>query len=79
MSSTFKDQLVQHNSLFQKPADRLVVSKEAKHLLGVGTTTLHKFVALKWLTPVRFSRRLVRYRASEIDSLIESFSKKGGA
>ncbi len=79
MSSTFQDQSVQHNPCLQKSSDRLVVSKEAQHRLGVGTTTLHKFVTLKLLTPVRFSRRLVRYRTSEIDSLIESFSKKGGA
>ncbi len=59
--------------------DVLLTAKETQHRLGIGPTTLNKFVCLKWLSPVRFSKRLVRYRASEIDALIEKFSKKGGA
>jgi predicted DNA-binding transcriptional regulator AlpA len=59
--------------------DTLLTAKEAQHCLGIGPTTLNKFVRLKWLSSVRFSKRLVRYRASEIDALIEKFSKKGGA
>lgn len=57
----------------------LLSAKEAQHRLGIGPTTLNKFVRLKWLTPTRFSKRLVRYRASEVDTLIEKFSKNGGA
>jgi hypothetical protein len=57
----------------------LLSAKEAQHRLGIGPTTLNKFVRLKWLTPVRFSLRLVRYRASEVGTLIEKFSKQGGA
>jgi len=57
----------------------LLSAKEAQHRLGIGPTTLNKFVRLKWLTPVRFSKRLVRYRSSEVDAIIETFSKNGGA
>ncbi len=57
----------------------LITAKEAQNRLGIGPTTLHKFVGLKWLTPVRFSKRLVRYLASEVDALIQKFSKNGGA
>ncbi len=56
----------------------LLTAKEAQHRLSIGPTTLNKFVHLKWLTPVRFSKRLVRYRASEVQALIDSFAKKGG-
>ncbi len=58
--------------------DTLLTAKEAQHRLGIGPTTLNKFVRLKWLTPVRFSKRLVRFRASEVQALIDSFAKKGG-
>jgi predicted DNA-binding transcriptional regulator AlpA len=57
----------------------LLSAKEAQHRLGIGPTTLNKFVRHKWLTPVRFSKRLVRYRASEVAALIEKCSKNGGA
>ena len=59
--------------------DTLLDANEAQHHLGIGPTTLYKFVRLKWLTPVRFSKRLVRYRASEVQALIDSFATKGGA
>jgi hypothetical protein len=59
--------------------DVLLSAKETQYRLGIGPTTLNKFARLKWLFPVRFSKRLVRYRTSEIDALIEKFSKKGGA
>ena len=45
----------------------------------IGHTTLHKWVKSGLLTPVRFSKRLVRYRASEVEALIEAAAKKGGA
>jgi hypothetical protein len=56
----------------------LLTAKETQQRLGIGPTTLNKFVRLKWLTPVRFSKRLVRYRTNEIDALIEKFMKNGG-
>ena len=59
--------------------DVLLTAKVAQYRLGIGPTTLNKFVRLKWLSPVRFSKRLVRYHASEIDALIEKFSNNGGA
>jgi predicted DNA-binding transcriptional regulator AlpA len=59
--------------------DVLLTAKETQHSLGIGPTTLNKFVRLKWLTPVRFSKRLVRYRAREVQALIDSFAKKSGA
>jgi len=59
--------------------DSLLDAIETQHHLGIGPTTLNKFVRLKWLTPIRFSKRLVRYRASEVQALIDSFAKKGGA
>lgn len=58
--------------------DTLLTAKEAQHRLSIGSTTLNKFVRVKWLTPVRFSKRLVRYRACEVQVLIDSFAKKGG-
>lgn len=45
----------------------------------IGLTTLHKWVKAGLLTPIRFSKRLVRYRASEVEALIESATQKGGA
>lgn len=57
----------------------LLSPKDTQHHLGIGPTTLNKFVRLEWLTPVRFSKRLVRYRASEVQALIDSFAKKGSA
>lgn len=45
---------------------------------GIGNTTLHKLVSLGLLTPVRFSKRLVRYRASEVEALIDDVAKNGG-
>ena len=44
----------------------------------IGQTTLHKWVKSGLLTPIRFSKRLVRYRASEVEALIEAASKNGG-
>ncbi len=44
----------------------------------IGHTTLHKLVKAGLLTPIRFSKRLVRFRASEVEALIEAAAKKGG-
>jgi predicted DNA-binding transcriptional regulator AlpA len=57
----------------------LIKAEEAQHRLGIGPTTLNKFVRLKWLTPICFSKRLVRYRTSDVQALIDSFANKGGA
>jgi len=70
-----------HNKISPDPAyplDTLLHAKETQLRLGIGSTTLNKLVHLKWLTPVRFSKRLVRYRASEVEALIETAAKKGG-
>lgn len=58
--------------------EALLTAKNTQECLGIGPTTLNKFVRLKWLTPVRFSKRLVRYRTSEVQALIASFTQKGG-
>jgi predicted DNA-binding transcriptional regulator AlpA len=50
--------------------DRLVTSREAQHLLGVGVTTLYKFCRLGRLKPVKFSRRCTRFRLSEVLALM---------
>ena len=44
----------------------------------IGHTTLHKMVKSGLLKPIHFSKRLVRYRASEVEALIETAAKKGG-
>lgn len=56
----------------------LLNAKEVQLQLSIGPTTLNKFVHLRWLQPVRFSTRLVRYRSSEVNKLIEQFSKNCG-
>lgn len=52
---------------------------EARQALGIGATTLNKFCHEGKLTPIRFSARCVRFRASEILALIDAHAKKGGA
>jgi hypothetical protein len=59
--------------------DTLLTAKETQHRLSIGPTTLNKFVRRKWLIPIRFSKRLVRYKSSEISALIDKFRKNGGA
>ncbi len=56
----------------------LLANNNVQELLGVGATTVHKLVKSGLLTPIRFSKRLVRYRASEVEALIEAAAKKGG-
>lgn len=58
--------------------ETLLYPKETQLRLRIGATTLNKLVRLKWLTPIYFSKRLVRYRASEVEALIETAAKKGG-
>jgi len=57
----------------------LVDASCGKQMLDVGFTTFYKLVALGHITPIRFSKRLVRYRASQIETLIETTAKNGGA
>jgi hypothetical protein len=61
-----------------EPWDILLSPKETCRRLGVGPTTLNKFVHLGWLTKYCFSKRLVRYRAREVQAFIEAATKKGG-
>lgn len=55
--------------------DRLVTAREAMYLLGIGSTTLYKFCRNGKLIPVKFSRRCTRFRASEIQSLINGTNR----
>lgn len=50
----------------------LASGKFIQEALDIGPTTLHKFVAEGKLTPIRFSRRLVRYRLSDVQVLIDA-------
>ena len=75
MALPIQDQMVQKTA----PSGELHTNVDVQHKCNVGATTVHKWVKQGLLTPIRFSKRLVRYRASEIDALIEKFSKKGGA
>jgi predicted DNA-binding transcriptional regulator AlpA len=59
--------------------DRLVTAREAMLLLGVRSTTLYKFCRNGMLSTVKFSQRCTRYRLSEIEALIDTATKKGGA
>jgi predicted DNA-binding transcriptional regulator AlpA len=59
-------------------ATLLVDASCAKRGLDVGFTTFYKLVKLGYLTPIRFSKRLVRYRVSEIEALIDATAKNGG-
>ena len=72
MSSTIQDQLVQN---IKEP---LLKIDDVQQSLKIGATTVHKMERLGLLTPVRFSKRLVRYRASEVAALIEAAAKNGG-
>lgn len=74
MVLTLKDQLVQHAT----PTEVLLKIDDVQQSLKVGATTVHKFVQAGLLTPIHFSKRLVRYRASEVEALIEAAAKKGG-
>lgn len=56
----------------------LASSKFIQGTLGIGSTTLHKFVAEGKLNPIRFSRRLVRYRLSEVQALIDAHAASRG-
>lgn len=62
----------------QEKSTALLSAQTVVSRFDIGYTTLHKLVRLKWLTPIYFSKRLVRYRASEVEALIETAAKKGG-
>lgn len=55
----------------------LASGKFVQEALDIGPTTLHKFVAEGKLTPIRFSKRLVRYRLSEVQTLIDAHAASG--
>lgn len=55
----------------------LASGKFIQEALDIGPTTLHKFVAAGKLTPIRFSRRLVRYRLSDMQVLIDAHAASG--
>jgi len=48
----------------------LLRSKEAQQALGIGATTLYKWCRQGLLTPIKFSRRCTRFKASEVHALI---------
>lgn len=72
MSLKSLDPLVQNN------IDSLLKIDDVQQYLQIGATTVYKMERLGLLTPIRFSKRLVRYRASEVATLIESAAKNGG-
>ena len=55
----------------------LASGKSVQEVLKIGPTTFHKFVAEGKLTPIRFSRRLVRYRLSDVQALIDAHAASG--
>jgi excisionase family DNA binding protein len=57
----------------------LTSSRDLQELLSIGQTTIYKLVAEGKLTPIRFSKRLVRYRLSEVQALIDAHATNGGA
>lgn len=59
-------------------ATLLVDASFARRGLDVGSTTFYKLVKLGYLKPIRFSKRLVRYRVSEIEALVDAIAKNGG-
>jgi predicted DNA-binding transcriptional regulator AlpA len=73
--------LPDQDQVVQKPvlSDTLHTNIDVQQQCNVGATTVHKWVKQGLLTPIRFSKRLVRYRASEVEALIQSAIKKGGA
>lgn len=62
----------------EKSTAMLLSAQTIVSRFDIGHTTLQKFVKSGLLTPIRFSKRLVRYRASEVEALIEAAAKNGG-
>ncbi|HUT61069.1 MAG TPA: helix-turn-helix domain-containing protein [Phycisphaerae bacterium] len=54
---------------------RLLTAKEAADTLSIGTRTLSRFVTLGRIRPVRFSARCVRFRLTDVRTLIDSAQK----
>ncbi len=75
MALPIQDQMVQKTALSGDLHTNIGVQQKC----NVGATTVHKWVKQGLLTPIRFSKRLVRYRASEVEALIEAATQKGGA
>ncbi len=62
----------------QEKSTALLSAQTIVSRFDIGYTTLHKLVKSGLLTPIHFSKRLVRYRASEVEALIETAAKNGG-
>ena len=61
-------------SLFERGAD-LLTAQEVAHRLAIGVRTLWRLVAQgKLPQPVRYSRKLVRWKVTDIDGYIQSLS-----
>jgi len=52
--------------------DRLLKPKEVAQLLGISINTLYNWNYLGKLQPIRFSKRMIRYRYSDVKKLIET-------
>ena len=60
-----------------QPAGDLLTKQEVARLLRVSVRTLERHVALgKFLAPIRFSQRCIRWRRQDIDDYLEQFGKK---
>ncbi|HRK40310.1 MAG TPA: hypothetical protein PK347_18195 [Burkholderiaceae bacterium] len=58
--------------------DHLTTARHAWTYLGISQTTFYKLVQAGFLTPIRFSKRLVRYRTRDVHGLVETIAKTGG-
>ncbi len=57
----------------------LISPKQAQYELSIGAITLYKSCDEGKLTPIKFSRRCTRFRWSDVQALIDSHAKNGGA
>ena len=53
----------------------LVSARSVASRCGIGMTTLYKWVKQGDLPAVRFSKRLVRYRLSDLEALLQAKGK----
>ena len=61
----------------QPAGQDLLTKREVARLLRVSVRTLERHVALgKFLPPIRFSERCIRWRRKDIDDYLEQFGKK---
>ena len=58
-----------------EPAPDLLAAKDVARRLSIGVRTLWRLVAEgKFPQPVRYTRKLVRWKASDVDRYIQSLS-----